>query len=111
MTFPAVEFTDLTKVYEMGAERVHALRGVSARFETGSFWAIMGASGSGKSTLLSILGCLDRPTSGTYRLGGEDVSTLGDDALAQADVNRDGDITIPDATTIQRYLIKILYSL
>ena len=82
MTLPAVEFTDLTKVYEMGAERVHALRGVSARFEEGSFWAIMGASGSGKSTLLSILGCLDRPTSGTYRLGGEDVSRLEDDALS-----------------------------
>ena len=82
MDAPAVEIEDLTKVYEMGAERVHALRGVSARFEKGSFWAIMGASGSGKSTLLQILGCLDRPTSGTYRLGGEDVSRLGDDALS-----------------------------
>ena len=82
MPEPAVEFENLAKVYEMGAERVHALRGVSARFEEGSFWAIMGASGSGKSTLLSILGCLDRPTSGTYRLGGEDVSKLGDDALS-----------------------------
>ncbi|MBQ7667617.1 MAG: ABC transporter ATP-binding protein [Kiritimatiellae bacterium] len=78
----AVEFNDIEKVYDVGGERVRALRGVSARFERGSFWAIMGSSGSGKSTLLSILGCLDRPTSGTYRLGGRDVSKMSDDALS-----------------------------
>lgn len=78
----AVEFNDIEKIYDVGGERVRALRGVSARFERGSFWAIMGSSGSGKSTLLSILGCLDRPTSGTYRLGGRDVSKMSDDALS-----------------------------
>ncbi len=66
----------------MGEEKVHALRGVTARFEKGSFWAIMGHSGSGKSTMLQILGCLDRPTSGRYILNGREVSNLGDDELS-----------------------------
>ena len=78
----AIEVADLTKVYDMGMEKVHALRGVSARFEKGSFWAIMGSSGSGKSTMLQILGCLDRPTSGRYLLDGREVSGLGDDDLS-----------------------------
>jgi putative ABC transport system ATP-binding protein len=66
----------------MCEEKVHALRGVTARFEKGSFWAIMGHSGSGKSTMLQILGCLDRPTSGRYILNGREVSNLGDDELS-----------------------------
>lgn len=67
----------------MGHQSVHALDGVSAVFEPGSFWAIMGASGSGKSTLLNILGCLDRPTSGRYLLAGTDTGTQSDDTLSQ----------------------------
>ena len=78
----AIEIEKLAKVYDMGEEKVHALRGVTARFEKGSFWAIMGHSGSGKSTMLQILGCLDRPTSGRYILNGREVSNLGDDELS-----------------------------
>lgn len=78
----ASQIENITKIYHMGEEAVHALAGVSATFEPGSFWAIMGASGSGKSTLLNILGCLDRPTSGRYLLGGYDTSTQTDDALS-----------------------------
>ncbi|MBR4258318.1 MAG: ABC transporter ATP-binding protein [Kiritimatiellae bacterium] len=78
----AIEIENLAKVYDMGEEKVRALRGVTARFEKGSFWAIMGHSGSGKSTMLQILGCLDRPTSGRYILNGREVSNLGDDELS-----------------------------
>lgn len=76
-------FEDVRKIYRMGSEEVRALDGVSASFEKGSFWAIMGPSGSGKSTLLNLLGCLDRPSSGRYILEGNDVSELSDDALSE----------------------------
>jgi putative ABC transport system ATP-binding protein len=78
----ATRLENITKVYHLGGQSVHALAGVSATFEPGSFWAIMGASGSGKSTLLNILGCLDRPTAGRYLLGGNDTASQSDDALS-----------------------------
>ena len=78
----AIEIEALTKVYDMGEEKVHALKGVDIRIEKGSFWANMGHSGSGKSTMLQILGCLDRQTSGRYRLNGREVSRLDDDELS-----------------------------
>jgi putative ABC transport system ATP-binding protein len=73
---------DLTKVYQMGASSVVALDHLSVEFKKGSFWAIMGKSGSGKSTLLNLLGCLDRPTAGSYILNGRNVAELSDDELS-----------------------------
>jgi putative ABC transport system ATP-binding protein len=73
---------DLAKDYELEGGSVHALRGANISISEGEFVAVMGPSGSGKSTLLNILGCLDRPTSGAYLLGGQDVSQLDDDRLS-----------------------------
>jgi putative ABC transport system ATP-binding protein len=79
---PAIDVRGVTKTYDLGDVKVEALRGVTFTIMPGEYVAIMGPSGSGKSTLMNTLGCLDRPTTGTYRLDGIDVSTLGDDALA-----------------------------
>jgi putative ABC transport system ATP-binding protein len=78
-----IELTDITKSYQMGTQTVHALRGVSATINDGEFVAIMGPSGSGKSTLMNIIGCLDLPSEGTYRLDGIDVSDMSDDQQAR----------------------------
>jgi putative ABC transport system ATP-binding protein len=79
---PVIELANVHKVYDTGAVVVRALRGVSLTVEAGDFVAIMGASGSGKSTMMNILGCLDRPTDGLYRLDGQDVSDLTKDERA-----------------------------
>ena len=81
---PLIELVDITRHYQMGDERIAALAGVGFRVERGELVAIIGSSGSGKSTLLNILGCLDTPTSGQYRLGGRDVQDLSDDERAGA---------------------------
>jgi putative ABC transport system ATP-binding protein len=78
-----IEIQDLVKVYEMGNVQVRALDGVSVDVDRGEFLAVMGPSGSGKSTLMNLIGCLDTPTSGTYRLNAQEVSTLDDDELAR----------------------------
>src|SRR5256886_7321868 len=77
-----VQFDNVRKTYQMGLVTVEALRGVSLEIQTGEYVSIMGPSGCGKSTMLNLLGCLDRPSSGRFILGGEDVSQLHDDALS-----------------------------
>lgn len=78
-----IELKDVYKIYQMGEETVHALDGISLTVDPGEFVAIVGSSGSGKSTAMNIIGCLDVPTSGTYHLGGVDVSTMDDDQQAE----------------------------
>ena len=81
-TRPIIQLEHLHKVYRMGDVEVHALRGISLTIREGEFVAIMGTSGSGKSTMMNIIGCLDRPTSGTYILDGQDVSQMSKDERA-----------------------------
>ncbi|MEK9142685.1 MAG: ABC transporter ATP-binding protein, partial [Nitrospirota bacterium] len=80
---PLIVGEDIWKVYRVGDVEVQALRGVSVTIEQGEFVAIMGSSGSGKSTLMNILGCLDQPTKGHYRLNGVEVGQLRPDQLAE----------------------------
>src|SRR5690349_18860994 len=77
-----IEMRELTRVYDLGPQKIYALRGVNLTIEQGEYVAIMGPSGSGKSTLMNIIGCLDTPTSGSYLLDGVPVETLNDDELA-----------------------------
>ncbi|MDP6539148.1 MAG: ABC transporter ATP-binding protein [Planctomycetota bacterium] len=78
-----IELSDIWRTYTMGDEKLHALAGVSETVEAGEHVAVMGPSGSGKSTLLNVLGCLDRPTSGSYRLAGREVAELSDAELSR----------------------------
>ena len=109
------ELIDLTKSYRMGADLVvEALRGVTLRIEEGDYLAIMGASGSGKSTLLNLLGCLDRPTSGRYLLGGEDVSQLSDGELSEVRGRRIGFVfqsfnLIPQLSALDNIEVPLFY--
>jgi putative ABC transport system ATP-binding protein len=77
-----IELKDIHRVYQVGEEKVHALRGVNIAIEKGEWVAIIGQSGSGKSTLMNVLGCLDTPTAGRYWLNGKDVSRMSDNELA-----------------------------
>ncbi len=83
MDEPLIRVSDVTKVYTTGDVQVHALRGVSLDVFPGEFVAIMGPSGSGKSTLMNLLGCLDRPTAGSYRLAGREVAKMNKNELAE----------------------------
>lgn len=82
MSEPIIQLRGVKKIYRMGVETIHALRGVDLDVMPNEMVAVMGASGSGKSTLMNVLGCLDRPTEGIYRLGGREVSRMGANELA-----------------------------
>jgi putative ABC transport system ATP-binding protein len=79
---PLLQLEGVSRIYDMGRVQVAALRDVNLTIEAGEFVAVLGPSGSGKSTLMNLIGCLDRPTTGTYRLGGQDVAMLTGDDLA-----------------------------
>jgi putative ABC transport system ATP-binding protein len=111
---PVIELESLSKTYAMGAVRVQALRGVDLQFKQGEYVSIMGPSGCGKSTLLNLLGCLDRPTSGKYMLGGCDLSQLDDNALSGIRGARLGFVfqsynLIPQLTVIENIGIPLYY--
>ena len=101
---PAVSIRELAKSYVLKSETVYALRGVSFDVPEGDYVAIMGPSGSGKSTLLNLLGCLDKPTSGQFFLGNDDVSTMSDDALAEIRSSRIG-FVFQSYNLIQQYTV------
>ncbi len=111
---PVVHVEKLVKTYQMGDVEVRALRGVSLEIRQGEFVAVMGTSGSGKSTLMNLLGCLDKPTSGSYLLDGRDVSRLSRDQLAQVRGQLIGFVfqgfnLLPRTTAIENVELPMLY--
>ncbi|MEM1452466.1 MAG: ABC transporter ATP-binding protein [Planctomycetota bacterium] len=108
------ELVDVRRLYRMGDEEVHALDGFTFTFRAGEYWAIMGSSGSGKSTLLNILGCIDRPTSGSYRVRNQEISELDDDALSTFRGKQLGFIfqsynLIPQLDVLENILMPVMY--
>jgi macrolide transport system ATP-binding/permease protein len=115
MASPCIEVTDVTRTFHAGDVDVQALRGVSLTIETGEFVAIMGSSGSGKSTLMAILGCLDRPTSGSYRFEGTDVSALDEPQLADLRSERLGFVfqsfnLLPRTSALENVALPLFYA-
>ena len=111
---PVAELTDISRVYQMGANEVCALDGFSFTFRSGEYWSIMGASGSGKSTLLNLLGCIDRPTRGSYRIRGQEVSKLSDDELSEVRSRTLGFVfqsynLIPQLDVLENILVPLFY--
>jgi putative ABC transport system ATP-binding protein len=110
-----IKTQELTKVYEMGAEQVHALRGVDVEIRKGEYVAIMGPSGSGKSTLMNLIGCLDSPSTGKYWLAGRLVSELDDDELAYIRNKEIGFVfqtfnLLPRATALHNVELPLIYN-
>src|SRR3984957_6784011 len=110
-----IQVEDLWKTYEMGAEKLHALRGVSLEIKKGEYVAIMGPSGSGKSTLMNLIGCLDSPTKGRYWLAGKLVSELNDDELAYIRNKEIGFVfqtfnLLPRATALHNVELPMIYN-
>lgn len=114
-TSSKIVLQDITKVYHMGTQEVHALRGVDLTIEDGAYLAIMGPSGSGKSTLMNIIGCLDIPSGGRYILNGEDVSDLSDDQQARIRNRQIGFVfqqfnLLPRTTALKQVAIPLMYA-
>jgi putative ABC transport system ATP-binding protein len=113
-TQTVAQLEGVSRVYSMGAEEVHALDDLSFSFGSGEYWAVMGSSGSGKSTLLNILGCIDRPTHGEYRVRSQAVSDLNDDELSELRSKELGFIfqsynLIPQLNVLENILMPVLY--
>lgn len=111
----SILLSNVTKVYQLGGETVNALAGLTLRISPGEFAAIMGPSGSGKSTLMNILGCLDRPTSGSYMLDGQEVAKLNDDELAITRNKKIGFVfqsfnLLPRMSTLQNVALPMVYA-
>lgn len=112
---PVISLQNVKKIYTLGDNTVHALRGVSLDIEEGEFVAITGPSGSGKSTMMHILGCLDRPTEGAYQLNGKDVSNLSRDELADVRNKQIGFVfqgfnLLPRTTAAENVEVPLLYT-
>ena len=110
-----INTTEISKVYRMGSEVIHALQSITIKIKRGEYVAFMGPSGSGKSTLMNIVGCLDTPTDGTYILNGHNVSDLTENQLAEIRNKEIGFVfqtfnLLPRATSLENVALPLIYA-